>query len=211
MFPIGAPGARPRRPNLRALGPRANFRLGSSLATNVAHGQDARAVLEGRRQSRHPRSSRVLRASQEWSPPGPGSQPMNVSFEIADEPEASMHGAEYRRGVVPVAGARSCGHRGIPATSQPAPCPGGGRNDPDPSGLNIRAAPSTDAEIIGRVPPAKAQAGDSYAAEFGITGSRNGWFLGSRVKFADYGSGRGDRILIWRSRLGFCRRGPVCH
>ena len=72
----------------------------------------------------------------------------------------------------------------------------GWSNDPDPSGLNIRAAPSTDAEIIGRVPPAKAQAGDSYAAEFRITGSRNGWFLVSRVKFADYGSGKGDRILF---------------
>jgi hypothetical protein len=72
----------------------------------------------------------------------------------------------------------------------------GWSNDPDPSGLNIRAAPGTDAEIIGRVPPAKAQAGDSYAAEFRITGSRNGWFLVSRVKFADYGSGKGDRILF---------------
>lgn len=72
----------------------------------------------------------------------------------------------------------------------------GWSNDPDPAGLNIRVAPSTDAEIIGRVPPEKAQAGDSYAAEFRITGSRNGWFLVSRVKFADYGSGKGDRIVF---------------
>ncbi|MCP3473903.1 SH3 domain-containing protein [Bradyrhizobium sp. CCGUVB1N3] len=72
----------------------------------------------------------------------------------------------------------------------------GWSNDPDPSGLNIRAAPRADAEIIGHVPPAEAQAGDRYAAEFRITGSRNGWFLVSRVKFADYGSGKGDRILF---------------
>jgi hypothetical protein len=85
----------------------------------------------------------------------------------------------------------------------------GWSNDPDPSGLNIRAAPSTDAEIIGRVPPAEAQAGDRYAAEFRITGSRNGWFLVSRVKFADYGSGKGDRILfggpgwVFADKVGF--------
>ena len=41
-------------------------------------------------------------------------------------------------------------------------------------GLNIRAAPRGDAEIIGRVPPHQVQAGDSYAAEFSISGSRNG-------------------------------------
>ncbi len=69
-------------------------------------------------------------------------------------------------------------------------------NDPDPAGLNIRAAPRADAEIIGRVPAPKAQGGNSYAAEFRIIGSRNGWFLISRVKFADYGSGKGDRVLF---------------
>src|ERR1700692_1012491 len=72
----------------------------------------------------------------------------------------------------------------------------GWSKDPAPSGLNIRAAPSADAEIIGHVPPPKAQAGDSYAAEFRIVGSRNGWFLVSRVKFAYYGSGKGGRLLV---------------
>lgn len=72
----------------------------------------------------------------------------------------------------------------------------GWSSDPDPAGLNIRAAPRADAEIIGRVPAPRAQGGDSYAAEFEIIGSRNGWFLVRGVKFADYGSGKGDRALV---------------
>jgi hypothetical protein len=72
----------------------------------------------------------------------------------------------------------------------------GWSNDPDPAGLNIRAAPRADAEIVGRVPPSQEQAGDSYAAEFRIIGSRNGWFLITSVKFRDYGSGKGDRVLF---------------
>jgi hypothetical protein len=72
----------------------------------------------------------------------------------------------------------------------------GWSNDPDPAGLNIRIGPRADAEIIGRVPPARAQGSDSYAAEFEIVGSRNGWFLVRAVKFADYGSGKGDRAVF---------------
>jgi hypothetical protein len=72
----------------------------------------------------------------------------------------------------------------------------GWSNDPDPAGLNIRSAPRADAEIIGRIPPPRAQAGDSYAAEFDIIGSRNGWFLVRTVKFADYGSGKGDTAVF---------------
>jgi hypothetical protein len=72
----------------------------------------------------------------------------------------------------------------------------GWSNDPDPAGLNIRAAPRADAEIIGRVPPPQEQAGDSYSAEFSIIGSRNGWFLIQSVKFRDYGSGKGERALF---------------
>ncbi len=72
----------------------------------------------------------------------------------------------------------------------------GWSSDPDPAGLNIRAAPRADAEIIGRVPRPAPQAFDRYAAEFRIIGSRNGWFLITGVKFADYGSGKGDRVLF---------------
>jgi hypothetical protein len=72
----------------------------------------------------------------------------------------------------------------------------GWSSDPDPAGLNIRAAPRADAEIVGRVPPPEEQAGDSYAAEFRIIGSRNGWFLINGVKFRDYGGDKGERMLF---------------
>jgi hypothetical protein len=68
----------------------------------------------------------------------------------------------------------------------------GWSSDPDPAGLNIRAAPRADAEIIGRVPPPA----DGYAAEFEIAGSRNGWFLINSVAFRDYESGKGDQKLF---------------
>lgn len=72
----------------------------------------------------------------------------------------------------------------------------GWSNDKDPAGLNVRAAPRKDAPIIGRIPPEKMQAGDSYAAEFAIIGSRDGWLLVRDVKFADYGDGKGDRAVF---------------
>jgi hypothetical protein len=72
----------------------------------------------------------------------------------------------------------------------------GWSNDQDPAGLNVRAAPRLDAAIIGRVPPPQTQAGDSYAAEFRIIGSRNGWLLVRDVKFADYGDSKGDHVLL---------------
>jgi hypothetical protein len=46
------------------------------------------------------------------------------------------------------------------------------------------------------VPPQRAQSGDSYAAEFDIMGSRNGWLLVRGVRFADYGGGKGDRTVF---------------
>ncbi|MGP0057906.1 MAG: hypothetical protein ACLPID_01255 [Beijerinckiaceae bacterium] len=72
----------------------------------------------------------------------------------------------------------------------------GWSDDHDPAGLNIRAAPSKDATVIGRLPPPQTQGDDSYAAEFKIIGSRNGWLLISGAKFVDYGSGKGDHILF---------------
>jgi hypothetical protein len=72
----------------------------------------------------------------------------------------------------------------------------GWSDDHDPAGLNIRAAPKKNAKVIGRLPPPQAQTGDSYAAEFKIIGSRDGWLLISSAKFADYGGGKGDEILF---------------
>ena len=69
----------------------------------------------------------------------------------------------------------------------------GWSNDPDPAGLNIRAAPRADAEIIGRVPQPREK---EEAAEFDIIGSRNGWFLITGVRFVDYYTGKGDRAVF---------------
>jgi hypothetical protein len=76
----------------------------------------------------------------------------------------------------------------------------GWSSDSDPAGLNIRAAPRADAEIIGRVPQPR-QGADGKpveeAAEFRIIGSRNGWFLITGVKFVGYYSDDGkDRAVF---------------
>jgi hypothetical protein len=68
--------------------------------------------------------------------------------------------------------------------------------DKDPAGLNIRAAPKKDAAIIGRIPAAQDQGNDSYAGEFKIIGSRDGWLLISGAKFIDYESGKGDQMIF---------------
>ncbi|HEX4199457.1 MAG TPA: SH3 domain-containing protein [Caulobacteraceae bacterium] len=68
--------------------------------------------------------------------------------------------------------------------------------DPDRAGLNVRAAPTKDAAIVGRLPAARAQAGDSYAVEFDVIGSRDGWLLIKNARFADYGGGQGDKAVF---------------
>src|SRR5438445_260314 len=77
----------------------------------------------------------------------------------------------------------------------------GWSNDSDPAGLNIRAAPRADAEIIGRVPQPRKAGADGRpveeAAEFKIIGSRNGWLLVTGVKFVGYYSDDGkDRAVF---------------
>jgi hypothetical protein len=77
----------------------------------------------------------------------------------------------------------------------------GWSNDSDPAGLNIRAAPRVDAEIISRVPQPRKAGADGRpveeAAEFKIIGSRNGWFLITGVKFVGYYSADGkDRAVF---------------
>ncbi|MDR3473265.1 MAG: SH3 domain-containing protein, partial [Devosia sp.] len=62
-----------------------------------------------------------------------------------------------------VAAAGLCACLQPPAHAAPAPLPSGTRacafdaltNDPDPAGLNVRAAPSASAPILGRLPPAE--------------------------------------------------------
>ena len=54
----------------------------------------------------------------------------------------------------------------------------GWSSDPDPNGLNVRAAPSSTARIVGTLPPP--ERGEDVEVDFGVTfdvvESRNGWF-----------------------------------
>ena len=72
----------------------------------------------------------------------------------------------------------------------------GWSKDPDPAGLNVRAAPDKDAKVIGRIPAARAQASDTYSAEFDIIGSQGGWLLIRNAHFADYGDGKGNQAVF---------------
>jgi len=60
--------------------------------------------------------------------------------------------------------------------------------DTDPAGMNLRAAPSAQARVIGRIPaPWKApdrdgDAGSTYRSEFKVIGYQNGWFLVRDIK-----------------------------
>ena len=89
---------------------------------------------------------------------------------------------------------------GAPAFAEPAgsaQCAiSGWSNDPDPAGLNVRAGPSKDAKVIGRIPVAKTQGDDSYAAEFDIVASRDGWLEIRNAHFADYGDAKGERVVL---------------
>ncbi len=64
------------------------------------------------------------------------------------------------------------------------PCSfGAWSNDPDPAGLNVRAAPSPQAKVLGIVPPPRklpkeeAFSGEPVKSEFRVIGHRDGWFL----------------------------------
>ncbi len=62
-------------------------------------------------------------------------------------------------------------------------------NDTDPAGLNVRAAPSTQARVLGIVPPPRMMPKEEEAfgpgparSEFRVIGYRDGWFLIDQVK-----------------------------
>lgn len=59
-------------------------------------------------------------------------------------------------------------------------------SDRDPNGLNIRAAPGTDAAVIGRIPPPRTIESEEFAGEVSITGSKDGWFRISHARMPDY-------------------------
>lgn len=72
--------------------------------------------------------------------------------------------------------------RRLPPRTEPCDI-SGWSTDSDPRGLNVRAAPSVTARVVGRVPPPRTSAGrdgdpgETYRAEFKIAGYRDGWFF----------------------------------
>mgnify|MGYP002622396997 CR=1 FL=1 len=58
--------------------------------------------------------------------------------------------------------------------------------DPDPDGLNVRAAPAADAPVIGNLPAAREVGGMRFATEVSITGSQDGWLRISEGWVLDY-------------------------
>jgi hypothetical protein len=80
--------------------------------------------------------------------------------------------------------------------------------DPDPAGLNVRAAPSTSARVVGRLPAPERPRGEdrSFAAEFDVVESRNGWFrIENARRWSDSGRGPARLPSGWISGryLGF--------
>jgi hypothetical protein len=79
----------------------------------------------------------------------------------------------------------------VPSLAQPADTAGaavcelsGWSADPDPAGLNVRAAARKDAPVIGTLPHRP-----DYAVEFDIIGSRDGWLLIRNARAPSYGDG----------------------
>lgn len=58
--------------------------------------------------------------------------------------------------------------------------------DPDPTGLNVRAAPDSKAAIIGNLPASREVGGERFATEVSITGSKDGWLRISGGWVLDY-------------------------
>lgn len=58
--------------------------------------------------------------------------------------------------------------------------------DPDPKGLNVRAAPESDAAVIGNLPAAREVGGERFATEVSVTGSKDGWLRISEGVVIDY-------------------------
>jgi hypothetical protein len=61
--------------------------------------------------------------------------------------------------------------------------------DPDPAGLNVRAAPRADAAVIGRLPQPRIVDGEKLAVEFRVVGGTGAWLLIENAEFGDYGNG----------------------
>ena len=74
----------------------------------------------------------------------------------------------------------------------------GWSKDGDPAGLNVRAAPTSDAARIGRLPPPRRDGDESFAVEVHVVGSRDGWLAIDRAEFGDYGGARARTVFAGR-------------
>ena len=63
--------------------------------------------------------------------------------------------------------------------------------DKDPKGTNVRSGPSAASPVVGHLPPEHAEPGadETFAVEFTIIGSKNGWLLIKDAKTGQYGDG----------------------
>lgn len=62
--------------------------------------------------------------------------------------------------------------------------------DPDPAGLNVRAAARKDAPVLASLPHGK-----DYSVEFEVIGSLNGWFLIRNAHLPTYGDGKDKPVF----------------
>ena len=60
--------------------------------------------------------------------------------------------------------------------------------DPDPAGLNVRAAPRRDAPVIGRLPAPRTVDGERLAVEFRVVGGDGPWLMIENADYPDYGN-----------------------
>ena len=60
--------------------------------------------------------------------------------------------------------------------------------DPDPAGLNVRAAPRRDAPVIGRLPAPRTVDGERLAVEFRVVGGDGPWLMIENADHPDYGN-----------------------
>jgi hypothetical protein len=69
-------------------------------------------------------------------------------------------------------------------------------SDRDPAGLNVRAGPVADAQVIGRLPPPIKAEGYEFAAEVSITGSKDGWFRMDKATVNNYLSDEEPEVVF---------------
>lgn len=74
----------------------------------------------------------------------------------------------------------------------------GWSRDPDPAGLNLRAAPSSTAAVVGRLPAPRREGDETFAVEMHVVAGRDGWLLVDRAEFADYGSAPAKTVFTGR-------------